>query len=130
FGEFQGVRGLSGRWSQPLTLRKEVYAGSPAARMSVDLALPALADATRIGWDSFSSLRPSVRITDVDAIAVWQQRQVIAGIGLGIGGSLLAGLLFEWTRRKRAGAGAARNGDAVATQVAVAQPVIPSAQSP
>lgn len=124
-GEFHGIRGLSGDWSEPPTLRKEVSAGSPAARVSVDLALPALADATRVAWDSALPLRPSLRITDVDAMATWQQWLVIAAIGLGIGGSLLASLLFEWTRRKRHEERPASGVGVVGAPLAVKPRVIP-----
>jgi hypothetical protein len=97
-GEFRGVRGLSGSWIVPPALHKKVSIGSLAARVSVDLALPPPTDTTGLTWNSALPLRPAVRLTNVDAMAAWQQGLVTAGISLGIGGSLLATLLFEWTR--------------------------------
>lgn len=102
-GDFRGVRGLSGSWIVPPTLHNRVSIGSLAARASLDLAVPPLTDTSRLVWNSFLPLRPTVRLTDVDEMAAWQQRLVVAGIFLGIGGSLLASLLFECTRPKPPG---------------------------
>lgn len=99
-GVFRGLRGLSGSWIIPSTLHKKISIGSLAARVSVDLATPPLTDTSQLVWNSFLPLRPALRLTDVDVMAAWQQRLVAAGICLGIGGSLLASLLFEWTRPK------------------------------
>ncbi len=100
-GVFRGLRGLSGSWVIPPTLHKKVSIGSLAARVSVDLAAPSLTDTSELVWNSSLPLRPALRLTDVDVMAAWQQRLVAAGIGLGIGGSLLASLLFELTRPKQ-----------------------------
>jgi hypothetical protein len=102
-GEFHGIRGLSGPWMVPPTLHNKVSIGSLAARVSLDLAVPPLTDTSDLVWNSFSPLRPAVRLTNVDVMAAWQQRLVVAGIFLGIGGSLLASLLFEWARPKQPG---------------------------
>ena len=56
------------------------------------------ADNLSLTWNSLQPLRPSARLTNIDSMAIWQQWLVAAGIGLGIGGSLLASLLFEWAR--------------------------------
>jgi hypothetical protein len=102
-GEFVGLRGLSGGWIEPPTLHKKVSVGSPTARASVDLSLPALTDSTGLAWNSALPLRPALRLTNIDAMATWQEILVAASISLGIGGSLLASLLFERTRPKNPG---------------------------
>jgi hypothetical protein len=100
-GEFRRIRGLSGSWMVPPTLHNQVSIGSLAARVSLDLAVPPLTDTSRLVWNSFSPLRPAVRLTDTEVMAAWQQGLVVAGIFLGIGGSLLDSLLFELTRPKK-----------------------------
>jgi hypothetical protein len=102
-GVFVGFRGLSGGWSELPTLHKKVSVGSPTARVSVDLALPALTDSTALAWNSASPLRPSLRLTNIDTMASWQGFLVASSILFGIGGSLLASLLFESTRPKNVG---------------------------
>lgn len=99
-GVFVGLRGLSGEWSEPPTLHKKVSVGNPTARVSVDVALPALTDSTALTWNSASPLRPALRLTNIDTMARWQGFLVASSILFGIGGSLLASLLFESTRPK------------------------------
>ncbi len=98
-GEFQGIHGLSGAWMVPPGLHKKVSVGDLAVRASVEGAVPPLADTSQLRWNSYRPLQPALRLSDADAMAALQQGLVAAGIGLGIGGSLLASLLFEWTRR-------------------------------
>jgi hypothetical protein len=100
-GEFQGIHGLSGAWMVPPGLHKKVSVGGLAARATVEGAVPPLADTNQLTWNSYQPLQPALRVSDADAMAALQQGLVAAGIGLGIGGSLLASLLFEWTRPKR-----------------------------
>ena len=97
-GEFTGVRGLSGSWIIPTVLHNQVSAGGLSPRATVDLSQPAPADNLSLTWNSLQPLRPSARLTNIDSMAIWQQWLVAAGIGFGIGGSLLASLLFEWAR--------------------------------
>jgi hypothetical protein len=101
YGEFQGIHGLSGAWIVPPGLHKRVSVGSLAARATVEVAVPPLADTSQITWNSYERLQPALRLSDSDAMAALQQGLVAAGIGLGIGGSVLASLLFELTRPKR-----------------------------
>lgn len=97
-GVFTGAAGLSGEWSRPIPEYVRVEAGGLAARASVDEAQPQPESTTGLHWRGVLPLQPTARVTDVDAMSGWQQSQVAAGIGLGIGGSLLAAWLFELRR--------------------------------
>jgi hypothetical protein len=99
-GDFHGGHELSGDWVIPPTLHKQVGAGSVAARTAVEGAVPPLQDSSLVTWSSGHPLQPSVRVMNVDRMASAQQALTNSGIGLGIGGSLLASLLFEWTRSR------------------------------
>jgi hypothetical protein len=98
-GAFTGVQGLSGLWSRPVPEYVEVEAGGLAARASLDEVQPQPVSTTGLDWQGVPPMEPTARVTDVDAMSAWQQRLVVAGIALGIGGSLLASWLFELGRR-------------------------------
>lgn len=53
---------------------------------------------TTLDWLSSNPINPTVRLTDTSAMAALQQWLVVAAVGLGIGGSMLASLAFEWLR--------------------------------
>lgn len=119
-GVFEGVNGLKGPWTIP-TKRLYVYGGAVNSRSTIDIARPELRSDTSLSWIQTQPLTPSVRLTDVEAMSAWQQGLVVATIALGIGGSLLASVLFEWTRRparhtptaSEASAGGNRSGEKV-----------------
>lgn len=97
-GLFTGLGGLQGEWSIPAVLHKRVVSGNLTARAIVDGATPALADTSKVVWDSGTPFRATVRITNIDDLDRWQSWLMAGGILLGVGASLLASLLFEWLR--------------------------------
>jgi hypothetical protein len=101
-GEFRALTGLSGAWNRPLRQYTAVSVGSLLPRAIVDQAQPQLTSSTVLNWDSAQPLQPSATVTDTTALNTWQNWLVAAGIFLGIGGSLLASLLYDWTRPRRA----------------------------
>lgn len=117
-GVFEGVNGLRGPWTIP-TKRLYVYGGAVSSRSTIDIARPELSSDTGLHWIKTQPFTPSVRLTDVETMSNWQQSLVVATIALGIGGSLFASLVFEWTRRPachsptpgEASAGDNRNGE-------------------
>lgn len=125
-GVFQGLRGLPGAWMESPTLHKQIIGGSLTARASVDVAVPPLSDTSSITWDSALPLRATVRITNVDVMDAWQQGLVVAGVGLGIGGSLLASLLMESIRPQRS----RRDPPALTSPASTPAPLQPIPQAP
>ncbi|MFL6127124.1 hypothetical protein [Actinophytocola sp.] len=100
-GLFTGLDGLQGTWSIPAVLHKQIVSGGLTARATVDVAIPPLADASRVVWDSATPLRATARVTNIDDMDWWQNWLIGGGIFLGVGASLLASLLFEMLRPKR-----------------------------
>jgi hypothetical protein len=98
-GAFSAVRGLEGEWAIPLALTNEVNLGALTGGELVEGAIPPLADSSKLRWSSTSPLHPTVRLADTIAVAELQRWLVPLGILLGITGSVLASMLFEWAKR-------------------------------
>lgn len=97
-GAFLALDGLHGAWVRPTRQYNTVSVGGLQANASVDEAQPQLASDTDLDWDSAQPLQPNAVFTDTLSMNRWQNWLVWAGIFLGIGGSLLASLLYEWAR--------------------------------
>jgi hypothetical protein len=67
----------------------------------LDEVQPALVSSTALYWDSAQPLQPTAVVTDTDSMSTLQQWLIAAAISLGIGGALLASLVFEWARSPR-----------------------------
>ena len=106
-GTFLALDGLQGAWVRPALQYDMVSAGSLQADASVDQAQPELASDTDLAWDSSQPIQPGAVVTDILSMNRWQNWLVWSGIFLGIGGSLLASLLYEWARPNPASAAAA-----------------------
>jgi hypothetical protein len=48
-----------------------------------------------LGWSSSTPIAPTARFTDRASLATWQNFVVVAAVGMGIGGSMLASVAFE-----------------------------------
>jgi hypothetical protein len=96
---------LDGEWQFPAHERVEI--SGPAALWSVDAAQPAPAMFSPLTWTSDDPIQPTARLTDSGSMNTLQDWIVVAGVGMGIGGSLLAGLIVE-TLRSRTAVSAAR----------------------
>jgi hypothetical protein len=96
---------LAGEWQFPAHERVEI--SGPSALWSVDAAQPAPTLFSPLTWTSDDPIQPTARLTDSGSMNTLQDWIVIAGVGMGIGGSLLAGLIVE-TLRSRAAVGVAR----------------------
>ncbi|HYZ52188.1 MAG TPA: hypothetical protein VE733_01560 [Streptosporangiaceae bacterium] len=97
-GEFRVLTGLPGAWIRPARQYITVSAGSLQPRAIVDQARPEPTSTTGLDWDSAQPLQPVAVVTNTTAMNNWQNWLVAAGIFLGIGGALLASLLYEWAR--------------------------------
>lgn len=97
-GPFLALDGLHGAWMRPIQQYNFVSVGGLPANDSIDEAQPKLASETALGWESVQPLQPNAVVTDTLSMNRWQNRLVWAGVFLGIGGSLLASLLYEWAR--------------------------------
>ena len=97
-GAFRALDGLHGAWVRPLQQYNTVSVGGLQANASVDEAQPELSSDTDLTWDSAQPLQPDAIVTDTLSMSRWQNWLVWTAIFLGIGGSLLASLLYEWAR--------------------------------
>jgi hypothetical protein len=102
-GVFRAVTGLSGEWFRPGRQYVAVSVGSLLPRAIVDRARPQPTSGTGLDWDSTQPIQPVAVVTNTTSMNNWQNWLVAAGIFLGIGGSLLATLFYEWARPRRAG---------------------------
>jgi hypothetical protein len=97
-GEFRALTGLSGAWFRPGRQYVAVSVGGLLPRAIVDQARPQPISVTGLDWDSAQPIQPVAVVTNATSMNTWQNWLVAAGIFLGIGGSLLASLLYEWAR--------------------------------
>jgi hypothetical protein len=65
---------------------------------SVDTTESTLADASTLSWLSPIPFSPSGSLTDSHSVSILQQLLVVAGVGMGIGGAMMASLAFELLR--------------------------------
>lgn len=96
-GEFALSSGL-GRWSRPFQSYFDVGVGSLDARALVEFARPQPADSEALSWTSSTPIAPKARVVNSDNLSRWQVMALVAGIWLGIGGSVLASMAFEAVR--------------------------------
>jgi hypothetical protein len=97
-GEFQALTGLHGLWMRFPQQYSTVTAGGLEPQSLVEEARPELASSTALAWQSTQPLQPVAVVSDTTSTSSWQSWLVAAGIFLGIGGALLASLLYEWAR--------------------------------
>jgi hypothetical protein len=97
-GEFLALDGLHGAWMRLTQQYFAVSVGGLQARASVDEARPSLSSSTSLDWEGTQPLQPTAVVTNTTSMSAWQNWLVGAGIFLGIGGSLMASLLYDWTR--------------------------------
>jgi hypothetical protein len=97
-GDFIAVSGLSGSWTRPVQEYAQVSADDVPVSWSVDSAMPAASGPYPLVWQSRTPVSPIAQLTDSPSLALLQDWIVIFAVGLGIAGSMLASLLFEWLR--------------------------------
>jgi hypothetical protein len=94
-----------GYWVLPAQEQVEVVRFDAPASWSVDTTQPAATSASPLSWSSDSAIQPMARLTD-SSLATLQDWLGVAGVGLGVGWSLLVGLAFAASGRRRATAAA------------------------
>jgi hypothetical protein len=99
-GVFTGLAGLSGQWIRP-DADIEVSVLNPSLDQSIDSAIPAPSDPEIASWSGTDGMNPVARLTSTSSVALLQDWIVVFAVGLGIGGGMLASLLFEWLRPRR-----------------------------
>ncbi|HZD75662.1 MAG TPA: hypothetical protein VE218_01575 [Acidobacteriaceae bacterium] len=100
-GVFRALGGLRGAWTRFIPQYFDVSVGSLNSSTSVDEARPQTASDTDLFWESAQPIQPVAVVTDTTAMNKWQNWLVAAGILLGVGGSLLASLLYAWAHPSR-----------------------------
>jgi hypothetical protein len=108
-GDFTAISGLSGSWTRPLQEYMQVSADDIPAGWSTDSATPAASGPYPLTWQSRTPISPLAQMTDNPSLALLQDWLVISAVGLGIAGSMLASLLYEWLRPRPQHAPAASN---------------------
>jgi hypothetical protein len=97
YGAFTGLAGLSGLWVRP-DANIEISAQDEPLNLSIDSAIPAPSDPEVASWTGTNGMNPVARMTDTSSLALLQDWIVVFAVGLGVGGGMLASLLFEWLR--------------------------------
>jgi hypothetical protein len=90
----------TGDWIRPNQFEAAVSVGSLTNRAQVEVSRPPVTGATDLRWQSNSAITATARVVDIDSQSQWQTALTAAAIGFGIGGSLLAALLFEVVVRR------------------------------
>ena len=86
---------LPGVWMRPLQAYYGIDVGVLDGKASVDLARPQPTSTESLAWTSSIPFAAKARVTNNDNLSWWQTWSLAAGIGLGIGGSILAALALE-----------------------------------
>lgn len=81
-----GFEGVPPNWSI------DTAQPAPAQLASIDVNT---AFAQPLMWASAEPIAPTARFTDRASLALWQNLLVVAGVGMGIGGAMLASLAYE-----------------------------------
>ena len=113
YGAFTGLVGLSGQWVRP-DAKIEISALDTPLNQSMDSAIPMPSDPAFASWSGTGAMNPVARLTDTSSVALLQDWIVVFVVGLGIGGAMLASLLFEWLRPHPAHTTAPRPGSELA----------------
>lgn len=101
-GVFVGLEGLAGEWKIPVPRQYVVGAGTLNATAAVELARPDLLEQGHLEWKKTTPFAATARVVNESALANWQQALMIATLLFGIGGSVLAALALDATRRRSA----------------------------
>lgn len=89
------LHNTTGDWMRPNQFEAAVSVGSLTNRAQVEASRPPVTSATDLRWQSNTAMTPTARLVDIDSQSQWQTALTATAIGFGIGGSLLAALLFE-----------------------------------
>jgi hypothetical protein len=109
-GDFTAISGLRGSWARPVQEYTQVSADDIPVTWSTDSTTPAASGPYPLTWQSRTPVSPLAQLTDSPSLALLQDWLVICAVGLGIAGSMLASLLFEWLRPRLQHVPAASNG--------------------
>ncbi|CAL9570610.1 hypothetical protein SUDANB108_04855 [Streptomyces sp. enrichment culture] len=88
------ISGIKGSWVRPASFASSVSVGSLGRAAQLESSRPETESSEELSWLSRNPIAPSARLIDLDSQERWQNMLVAAGVGLGIGGSLLASLLL------------------------------------
>ncbi len=97
-GEFRFGRWLPGSWARASRSYVRLDVGGLDAKASVDFSRPAVARDTELTWIETTPFAAVARVTNLDNQAKWQTLVLAATIWFGIGGSVVAALIFEQMR--------------------------------
>jgi hypothetical protein len=100
-GEFLALDSLHGAWMRLTQQYFAVSVGSLQPRALVEESRPSLSNSTSLDWEDTQPLQPIAVVTNTTSLNAWQNWLVGAGIFLGIAGSLMASLFYDWARPKQ-----------------------------
>ncbi len=98
-GAFRFGPPLQGEWARVPQSYYRLSVGSLDAKATVDFARPAPSNSEELSWTRSVAFTAKARVTNLDNLGLWQTIAVVGGIWLGIGGSILATLIYEATQR-------------------------------
>lgn len=88
------------QWTEPHHEQIKIEAGTPLD-WTVESAMPSLSGGSIPTWSDTRGISPTAQFSDQASIAIIQDAIVVLAIIFGIGGGLLASLLFEFLRPRR-----------------------------
>jgi hypothetical protein len=96
-----GFTWITGKWTVPSSLNIEVQ--EPAfPGWSIDSSIPGTPVPNNPpdtpSWSGTKEISPSAQLTDTASVALLQDWIVVSAIGFGVGGAMLASLVFDWIR--------------------------------
>jgi hypothetical protein len=96
------IPALRGWWAAPVHLKVFINAGTLPLKDRIDVAQPTPNNTGQLEWTSRTAITPSVSWTDTNSANRNQFLVFLLGAVIGIFGSLLATILFEWARGPQA----------------------------
>lgn len=93
--------GIAGKWALPSSLDINAATDAIIPGWSVDSTMPGSSTPNTLAWSSANDISASGQLTDTASVSLLQDWIVICAIGFGIGGAMLASLLFDWIRPQR-----------------------------
>lgn len=88
--------GLNGNWRLPPVEVLGETLDVPLAWSVVNAQPPVTESSNTLSWSSMTAVQPVAQLTNISRATALQDWLVIAAVGMGISGSMLASLVFQW----------------------------------
>jgi hypothetical protein len=121
---YQDEFGLTGLWTDPMTILSVAESLEPPINMSIELARPTTAagEGNPLVWRSLAPISPTARIINDDELAHLRALLVLMSVAFGIGASLAASILVQAIQSH----GGGKSATAVVPAVMPSTPISPT----